>query len=34
MDLQLLYQQHTLDSDAHHLNNHMIDILLQYMAQK
>ncbi len=27
MDQEFWYQQHTLDSDAHHLNQHMIDIL-------
>ncbi len=25
------YQQHTLDSDAHHLNRHMIDIIQKYI---
>jgi hypothetical protein len=27
MDPEFWYQQHTLDSDAHHLNNHMIDMV-------
>ncbi len=29
MDLpaEFWYQQHNLDSDAHHLNNHMIDMV-------
>jgi hypothetical protein len=27
MDLEFWYQQHNLDSDAHHLNNHMIDLV-------
>jgi hypothetical protein len=31
MDPAFWYQQHTLDSDAHHLNNHMIDMVQQYM---
>ncbi len=31
MDLESWYQQHTLDSDAHHLNRHMIDIVQKYM---
>jgi hypothetical protein len=33
MDLEFwsLYQHHTLDSNAHQLNNHMIDMELQYM---
>ncbi len=30
MDPEFWYQQHTLDSDAHHLNNHMIDMVRQY----
>ena len=29
MDPEFWYQQHTLDSDAHHLNNHMIDMVRQ-----
>ncbi len=31
MDPEFRYQQHTLDSDAHHLNRHMIDIVQKYM---
>jgi hypothetical protein len=31
MDTELWYQQHLLDSDTHHLNNHMIDMVLKYM---
>ncbi len=31
MDPEFWYQQHILDSDAHHLNNHMIDMARQYM---
>ncbi len=27
MDLEFWYQQHNLDSDAHHFNNHMIDLV-------
>jgi hypothetical protein len=30
MDPEFWYQQHTLDSDAHHLNRHMIDIVQKY----
>jgi hypothetical protein len=28
---ELWYQQHILDSDAHHLNHHMLDMVWQYM---
>jgi hypothetical protein len=31
MDPEFWYQQHVLDSDTHHLNNHMIDMALNYM---
>ncbi len=31
MDPDFWYQQHNLDSDAHHLNNHMIDMVQKYM---
>ncbi len=31
MDPEFLYQQHNLDSDTHHLNNHMIDMVQKYM---
>jgi hypothetical protein len=31
MDPEFWYQQFTLDSDAHHLNNHMIDMERKYM---
>jgi hypothetical protein len=31
MDPEFCYQQHHFDSDAHHLNNHMIDIVQKYM---
>jgi hypothetical protein len=31
MDLEFWYQQHYLDSDSRHLNNHMIDIVQKYM---
>ena len=31
MDPEFWYQQHTLDSDTHHLNNHMIEMVLKYM---
>ncbi len=31
MDQEFWYQQHTLDSNAHHLVNHMIDMVQQYM---
>ncbi len=31
MDPKFWYQQHILDRNAHHLNNHMIDMVLQYM---
>ncbi len=29
MDQQFWYQQHNLDSDAHHLNNHMVDMVYE-----
>ncbi len=28
---EFLYQQHNFNSDAHHLNNHMIDMVQKYM---
>ena len=31
MDPEFWYQQHTLDSDTHHLNNHMIEMIQKYM---
>jgi hypothetical protein len=31
LDQKFWYQQHTLDSDAHHLNRHMIDIVQKYI---
>jgi hypothetical protein len=31
IDLEFWNQQHTLDSDAHHLNRHMIDIIQEYI---
>ncbi len=31
MDPEFWYQQHTLDSDTHHLNNHMIEMIYKYM---
>ena len=31
MDPEFWYQQHNLDSDTHHLNNHMIDMVQKYM---
>jgi hypothetical protein len=31
IDPEFWYQQHTLDSDAHHLNRHMIDIIQKYI---
>jgi hypothetical protein len=33
MDPELWYQQHNLDSDAHHLNNNMVDMVQKYMRQ-
>jgi hypothetical protein len=30
-DSEFWYQQHTLDSDTHHLNNHMIEMIQKYM---
>jgi hypothetical protein len=30
MDPEFWYQQRTLDSDAHHLNRHMIDMVQKY----
>jgi hypothetical protein len=31
MDPEFWYQHHTLNSNAQHLNSHMIDIVQQYM---
>ncbi len=31
MEPEFWYQQHTLDSDTHHLNNHMIEMIQKYM---
>ncbi len=31
MDPEFWYQQHVLDSDTHHLNNHMIGMIQKYM---
>ncbi len=31
MDPEFWYQQHTLDSNVHHLNNHMIGMVPKYM---
>jgi hypothetical protein len=31
LDPEFWYQQHTLDSDTHHLNNHMIDMVQKYL---
>ncbi len=31
VDQECWYQQHNLDSDAHHLNNHMSDMVQMYM---
>jgi hypothetical protein len=31
MDPEFWYQQHIFDIDAHHLNNHMIDMVQKYM---
>ena len=31
MDPEFWYQQHNFDSDAHHLNNYMIDMVQKYM---
>ncbi len=31
MDPEFWYQQHNLDSDTHHLNNHMIDMVQKYI---
>ena len=31
MDPEFWYQQHNFDSDTHHLNNHMIDMVQKYM---
>ncbi len=31
MDPEFWYQQHVLDSDTHHLNNHMIERIHKYM---
>ncbi len=30
-DPEFRYQQHTLDSDVHHLNRHVIDIVQKYI---
>ncbi len=30
-DPEFWYQQHTFESDGHHLNNHMIDMVQKYM---
>jgi hypothetical protein len=32
MDPEFGYQQHTLDSDTHHLSRHMIDILQKHIT--
>jgi hypothetical protein len=32
MDTEFWYQQHNFDSDAHHLNRHMIDMVQKYMS--
>ena len=31
MDPEIWFQQHNYDSDIHHLNNHLIDIVQKYM---
>ncbi len=31
MEPEFWYQQHTLDSDTHHLNSHMIEMIQKYM---
>jgi hypothetical protein len=31
MDPEFWYQQHIFNSDAHHLNYHMIDMVQKYM---
>jgi hypothetical protein len=31
MDPKFWYQQHKLDSDAHHLNRHVIDVVQKYI---
>jgi hypothetical protein len=33
MDPEFWYQQHNFDSDAHHLNNYMIDMAQKYMRR-
>ncbi len=33
MDPEFWYQQHNFDSNAHHLNNHMIDMVQKYMRE-
>ncbi len=33
MDPEFWYQHHILDSDAHHLNNHMLDMVQKYMRE-
>jgi hypothetical protein len=34
MDPEFWYQQHNLDSDTHHLNNHMNDMVHKYMRER
>ncbi len=31
MDPEFWYQQYTLNSDTHHLNNHMMEMVRKYM---
>ncbi len=31
MDPEFWYQQHNFDSDTHHFDNHMIEMLQKYM---
>ncbi len=33
MDPEFWYQQHNFDSNAHHLNNYMIDMVHTYMRE-
>ncbi len=33
MDPEFWYQQHNLDSDAHHLNRHIIDMVQKYKGE-
>jgi hypothetical protein len=33
MDPEFWYQQHNFDSNTHHLNNHMIDMVQKYMRR-